>query len=84
FKSIWRSFVFFSKNIWQTLLIVTLPIIVYIPIIIMQYKTAYLIDNMFPELVLIVAYAGVFLSSFVIDFFVTMNATLYYLNNKEG
>jgi hypothetical protein len=84
FKSIWKSFVFFSKNIWQTLLIVALPFLVYIPIIILQYKTAYLIDNVFPEIVLIVAYIGIALSSLVIDLFVTMNATLYYLNNGEG
>jgi hypothetical protein len=84
FTALWRSVVFFSRNIWQTLLIVTLPFFVYIPIIILQYKTAYLIDNVFPEFVMIVAYAGIFLSSMVIDLLVTVSATLYYLNNKEG
>ena len=84
FKAIWRSFVLFSRNIWQTLLIVTLPFLVYIPVIILQYKTAYLIDNVFPELVLIVAYIEILLSSLVVDLFVTMSATLFYLNNKEG
>ena len=84
FKAIWKSFVFFFKNIWQTFLIVTLPFLFYIPIIILQYKTAYLIDNVFPEMVLIVAYTGTLLSSLVVDLFVTMSATLYYLNNKES
>jgi hypothetical protein len=84
FKAIWRSIVFFGSNIWQTLLIVTLPFLFYIPIIILQYKTAFLIDNVFPEFVLIVAYASIILSSLVVDLFVTVSATLYYLNNKEG
>ncbi len=84
FKSIWRSIVFAGKNIWQSLLIVFIPFIAYIPIVILQYKTAYLIDNVFPEAVLIVAYLSVILSSLVVDMFVTVSATLYYLNNKEG
>ncbi len=84
FKAIWQSFVFFGKHIWQTLLIVTLPFLFYIPVIILQYKTAYLIDNVFPEVVLIIAYSGIIISSLIVDLFVTMSATLYYLNNKEG
>jgi len=84
FKAIWQSFVFFGKHIWQTLLIVALPFLFYIPVIILQYKTAYLIDNVFPEVVLIIAYTGIIISSLIVDLFVTMSATLYYLNNKEG
>ncbi|MFA5101233.1 MAG: hypothetical protein WC547_10150 [Candidatus Omnitrophota bacterium] len=84
FKAIWQSFVFFGKHIWQTLLIVILPFLFYIPVIILQYKTAYLIDNVFPEVVLIIAYSGIIISSLIVDLFVTMSATLYYLNNKEG
>jgi hypothetical protein len=83
FKSIWRSVLVFGKNIWQTLLIVTLPFLFFIPVIILQYKTAYLIDNVFPEFVLIVAYLSILLSSLVIDLFVTMGATLYYLNIRK-
>jgi hypothetical protein len=84
FKAIWRSIVFFSRNIWQTLLIVTLPFLFYIPIIILQYNTAYLIDNVFPESVLAVAYLSIVISSLIVDVLVTVSATLYYLNNKEG
>ena len=84
FKAIWSSFVFFGKNIWQTLLIVTLPFLFYVPIIILQYKTAYLIDNVFPEIVLIIAYIGVIISSLITDLLVTMSSILYYLNNKES
>ncbi len=84
FKAIWSSFVFFGKNIWQTLLIVTLPFLFYVPIIILQYKTAYLIDNVFPEIVLIIAYIGVIISSLIVDLLVTMSSILYYLNNKES
>ena len=84
FKAIWQSFVFFGKHIWQTLLIVALPFLFYIPVIILQYKTAYLIDNVFPEVILIIAYTGIIISSLIVDLFVTMSATLYYLNNKEG
>lgn len=84
FKAMWKSFVFCGKNIWQTFLIVTLPFLFYVPIIILQYKTAFLIDNVFPEIVLIIAYIGIIISSLIVDLFVTMSATLYYLNNKEA
>jgi len=50
---------------------------------ILEYKTAYLIENLFPELVLIIAYAGVIISSLIVDLLVTVSSVLFYINNKE-
>jgi hypothetical protein len=83
FVSISKSAGFFLKNIWQTLCIVTLPFFLYIPIIIFQYKTSYLIDNFFPEIVLYIAYASIVLSSLIIDVLVTVSSAMFYLNNRE-
>lgn len=77
------SLMFFVKYPRQTLLIAALPFLIYIPIIILQYRTEYLINNVFPEIVLYVAYASAILSSLVIDVLVTTSASIFYLNNKE-
>lgn len=82
-KAIIGSFILFKKLFIPTLILVGLPMFVYIPIIVLSYKTAFLIDKVFPELVLWISFLGIIISSLVIDTIVTISTTFLYLAHKE-
>lgn len=83
-KSIFKSFVLFKKLFVPTVILVGLPMLIYIPIIVLNQNVAFLIDRVFPEFVLVVAFLGTVLSSLVIDPLVTVSTTILYLKNKEN
>jgi len=83
-KSIIRSFVFFRKFFFSTLLLVGIPMLIYIPIVILNQNANFLMDNLFPEIVLIVLFIGIFLSSLVIDSMITISTTYLYLLYKKN
>jgi hypothetical protein len=82
-KAVIGSFVLFKKLFIPTLILVGLPMLVYIPIIVLNSKTAFLIDKVFPEFVLWVYFFGIVISSLLIDPIVTVSTTFLYLLNKE-
>lgn len=82
-KAILRSFAFFKKFFIPTLLLVGLPLLVYIPILVLNQNTAFLIERVFPEAVLVVLFCGIIISSLVIDLLITVTTTLFYLMNRE-
>jgi hypothetical protein len=82
-KAIIKSFVLFKKLFVPTLILVGLPMLLYIPVIILQYKGAILMNRLFPEFVLLLSVLGVIISSLVIDPLVTISTTFLYLLNKE-
>lgn len=84
FKVIIESFVLFTKLFIPTMVLVILPILLYIPIIVLQYNTSCLINNVFPESVLIISFVSLIISSLVIDFLITVSTTFLYLKNKES
>lgn len=82
-KAIIGSLLLFKKLFIPTLILVGLPMLVYIPIIILNSKTAFLIDKVFPEFILLVSFLSIIISSLVIDTIVTISTTFLYLLNKE-
>lgn len=82
-KAVIGSFILFKKLFIPTLILVGLPMLVYIPIIVLNYKTAFFIDKVFPELVLWISFLGIIISSLIIDSLVTISTTFLYLAHKE-
>ena len=82
-KAIIGSFLLFKKLFIPTLILVGLPMLVYIPIIILNSKTAFLIDKVFPEFILLVSFLSIIISSLVIDTIVTISTTFLYFAHKE-
>jgi hypothetical protein len=83
-KAIGRSLAMFARYFVQTITLVSLPVLVYIPIIILQYKTPYIIEHVFPEFVLLIAIFAAIMSSLVIDILITTSTTFLYLKVKDN
>lgn len=83
-KSLIGSFVFFKNRFFTTLTIVGLPMLLTIPVAAIIYKRAFLIDNIFPESVLLVLFLSTIINSLVIDSLVTVSAANLYLIDKYG
>lgn len=82
-KSIKKSFVLFRKLFIITLILVGVPMLLFLPVLILNYNTAYLINALFPEFIMIVAVLGAIISSLVIDPLVVVTTTFLYLNIKD-
>lgn len=82
-KSIVKSFILFKKLFIKTLILVGLPMLLYIPIMVLLNNSAFLISNVFPESILLVLILGGIISSLIIDPIVTISTTFLYLMNKE-
>ena len=83
-KSILRSVLIFRRLFLPTIIIVTLAMVLYLPIVILIYNSAFLLNKFFPEIILWVLFFSTLLSSLVIDPLITLSATQLYLANKEG
>jgi hypothetical protein len=81
-KAIARSFVLFKKLFIPTFILVGLPMLLYVPILILESGSGFLINRLFPESVLLVLILGSLVSSVVIDLLVTVSTTFMYLMNK--
>lgn len=82
-KSILKSFMLFKMLFLKTIILVSLPMLIYIPIIILQADPAFLIIRLFPEAVLLVAILSLIISSLVIDLLITLTTTHLYLMHKD-
>jgi len=82
-KSIIKSFVLFKKLFIPTIILVGVPMLIYIPVLILQYNGSFLINRVFPEFVLFISILGIIIGSLVIDPIVTISTTVLYLMNKE-
>ena len=82
-KAIIRSFALYFKYFKLTSVLVILLMLIYLPILILNMKTMFLIENIFPEFIMIVAILGSILSSLVIDPLLTVASTLLFIKTKE-
>ena len=82
-KSIMKSFVLCKRMFIPTIILVGIPMLIYIPFTIVNQNIFFLINNVFPEFVLIVLIFSSFMSSLVVDALVTTSTTLLYLANKD-
>ncbi len=78
-KSIVKSFITFKRMFFSTITLVGLPMLFYIPFIILQYKSVFLINKLFPEFVLLVSLLYVIVNALIIDILVTTSITFLYL-----
>lgn len=83
FKILGKSFGFFKRNFIYTFCLVGLPMLIYIPIIILNYNTAFLVYRLFPELVFWIALLGIIFSSLIIDPLVTVSTAVFYLHKNK-
>ena len=81
-QSIGRSLLMFKKLFVPTLILVGLPMLIYIPLLVLNYNIAFLIDKLFPEFILLVIFLGTIISSLIIDPLVTVSTALLYLESK--
>jgi len=82
-KALLRSFLLFKKFFFKTILLIGLPMLIYIPIIVLQADSAFLITRLFPEVILWVAIISLIVSSLVIDLLITLSTTHLYLMHKN-
>jgi hypothetical protein len=83
FKSITKSFSLFKKFFLPTIILVGLPMLIYMPIVMLNYKTPFLIEKFYPELIFHIALLGTIINSLIIDPLVITSITLLYLAQKE-
>jgi hypothetical protein len=81
--AIWRSFILFKKLFIPTTILVALPMLFYIPIVILQHKNAFLVYRVLPEIVLLISVLNAVVSALVIDCLMTVSTTVLYLLHKE-
>lgn len=72
----------FGRLFVPTVLLAMIPTLLYLPIVILRAKVIFLINNVFPEMVLAVLYCGIVLGT-LIEFIVYASLTILYIN-KEG
>jgi hypothetical protein len=82
-KAIMRSFVLFKKLFLPTFSLVCLPMLLYIPISVLNQNGVVLIEKVYPEIILGVLTLGIIVNSLVIDALVTVSTAFLYLENRE-
>ena len=83
FKSLKKSFFLFKKFFKKTIILVGLPLLAYLPIVIIQMNSRFMINNVFPETILILCAAGIVLSTLIIDPIITISTALFFLSQKD-
>ncbi len=83
FPAILRSFRFFKKYFFVTLVLVGAPLLLYLPIAVFNFNAAVLMSKLYPEIILLIAILGIVISSLIIDLLVTLTTTLLYQSEKE-
>ena len=83
-KAIIKSILLFKKLFVPTLILVGLPMLFYVPVIILQYNNTILMDRFFPEITLWVLLLSIIVSSLVVDSLATISTAVLYLMHKEG
>ncbi|MFH1128459.1 MAG: hypothetical protein V1699_03500 [Candidatus Omnitrophota bacterium] len=82
-KAIFRSFIFFKKLFVPTIILVSLPMLILIPISVLSYNTPFLINKFFPELILYIAFLGMAVNSLIVDPLITVSTAFLYLQVKK-
>lgn len=77
------SFALFGKLLPQTIILVGLPMILSIPIVVLNINLVFLMNKLFPEFVFWMLFLGSLISALLIDSVVTVSTTFFYLITKE-
>ena len=82
-SSIVRGFRILRVSLLPTLVVVFLPVIFYLPVLMMKQKGAVLMGRLYPEIIIVIIGLGIFIF-FVIDVLVTIFTTLIFLDKAKG
>jgi len=83
FQAIFSSLKFCVKNLLITAVLTGIPMLLYIPIIVLNNNSALLITKMFPEIILLICITSIIISSLIIDPFVTISTALLYIDGRK-
>jgi len=72
------SFMFFIKNMMITLLLVGIPMLIAVPLIFLNYNSAFLMVTFTPEVVLWLGFFGIIVNSLVLDPLITLTTATFY------
>jgi len=78
-QSIVKSFILFKKLFVPTIILVGLPMLIYIPILVLSSNASFLINRYFPEFILLVLFLSAIVTSLIIDPLITIPTTFLYL-----
>lgn len=73
-----KSFGCLKANFLKTILLVGLPMLAYLPIVVLNINTGLLIDKFFPECILLIGIVSIVVTSLIIDPLVTISTALLY------
>jgi hypothetical protein len=83
--SIFKSIgLFFRKLFIPTMVLVALPMLLYIPVIILNSNTGNLVNNVFPESVLLIGFLAIIVNSLIIDPLLTVSTCALFLLSNRG
>lgn len=82
FKAIAGSVRLCRRMFLPTVTLIVIPVLVYVPIMVLQYKTPYFV-NLNPESVVYIAASGALINSLFVDVLVTVSITYLYLTARE-
>lgn len=81
-KAIGKSMKLFKKAFGKTLIIVGLPMLFLIPVIILNFNISFLVNNIFPESVLIFSFLSLIITSLIVEPLVSISSAFFYLESK--
>jgi len=77
------SLVFCKNHLVTTLFLVGLPLLLYVPLLVLNYNSVFLIDRFFPEIILWLSAAGVIVNSLFIDPLITITTAELYAHAAQ-
>lgn len=82
FKSLVGSLTLFIKLFIPTIILVALPMIIYIPILVLTQNSPVLINKFFPEIIVFVLLLAIIVNTLIIDPLVTVSGTNLFLLSR--
>ncbi len=82
FKALVNNFVFLSKHLVSSFLLVSVPALLYLPILVLQDKLQTLVRWFSPDIIIFVLGAGIFVI-LLINALITVAPVVLYLNNRK-
>lgn len=78
-----RGIVLFFKRFVPTMVVVTVPMILYIPVTMLRGNISFLAEKFTPEIVGLVLLAGIVVGTLIVDVLLTTATTLIFLEAKD-
>ena len=82
-RAIAKSILLFKNLCGKTLILVGLPMLLYIPFTVLLQNSTFLVNNLFPESILIILFLSIAINSLIIDLLVTVSTTYLFIFYKE-